>query len=175
MTAPTKQYGGGTGDIRGHIIIFIPVEYLSDTALGNKTLLEGIVDESPVHPERGVLLHQTLTASETRRRALRFYHPKGEPFGVDFGNLARECALAGERVRWYIRRYMAAVLFDSSRYLLFSCPCMECPLQERRETHGSMGVAKVYMIRGEKVASIEVMDPGAVISDYTGRYEPPPS
>jgi len=120
----------------------------------------------------GVLLHQTLTASETSRRALRFYHPERKLFGVEISvtSLGSALSLVSE-LRWYIRRYMAAVLFEL-------IPGTFCSYALARNVHYQRDVKlteawewrKVYVIRGEKVASIEVMDPGAVVSDYAGRY-----
>ncbi len=120
----------------------------------------------------GVLLHQTLTASETSRRALRFYQPERKPCGVEISvtSLGSALSLVSE-LRWYIRRYMAAVLFELT-------PGVFCSHALARDVHYKRDVKlteawewrKAYVIRGEKVASIEVMEPGSVISDYAARY-----
>ena len=63
--------------------------------------------------KEGVPLHHTLIASETSRRALRFYQPEKMPWGVEISvtSLGSALSLVSE-LRWYIRRYMTAVLFE---------------------------------------------------------------
>ncbi|NYT05407.1 MAG: hypothetical protein GKC04_03410 [Methanomicrobiales archaeon] len=61
----------------------------------------------------GVDLYQTLLASETSRMILRFYRPSA----LDFGVVVRGASLGGSlslvsELKWYIRRYVALVLFE---------------------------------------------------------------
>jgi hypothetical protein len=124
--------------------------------------------------KEGVPLHHTLIASETSRRALRFYQPEKKPWGVEISvtSLGSALSLVSE-LRWYIRRYMTAVLFEL-------IPGIFCSHALSRDVHYQRDVKlneawewrKVYVIRGEKVASIEAMDPGSVITDYTDRFGP---
>ena len=60
--------------------------------------------------KEGVPLHHTLIASETSRRALRFYQPEKKTWGVEISvtSLGSALSLVSE-LRWYIRRYMTAV------------------------------------------------------------------
>lgn len=124
--------------------------------------------------KEGVPLHHTLIASETSRRALRFYQPDKKPCGVEISvtSLGSALSLVSE-LRWYIRRYMTAVLLELA-------PGVFCSHALSRDVHYQRDVKlneawewrKVYVIRGEKVASIETMDPGSVITDYTDRFGP---
>ena len=61
----------------------------------------------------GINLYHTLSASETSRNTLRFYHPKEWPGGViiPIESLVSGLSIAGE-LRWYVRRYMQDVLFE---------------------------------------------------------------
>ncbi|MDD1675190.1 MAG: DUF5804 family protein [Methanomicrobiales archaeon] len=124
--------------------------------------------------KEGVPLHHTLIASETSRRALRFYQPEKKTWGVEISvtSLGSALSLVSE-LRWYIRRYMTAVLFELS-------PGIFCTHALSREVHYQRDVKlteawewrKMYVIRGERVASIEPMDPGSIITDFTDKFGP---
>ena len=64
-------------------------------------------------PKEGLDLFQILLDSETSRRVLRFYHPRRSPLGVavEVATLSSGLSLVSE-LRWYVRRYVAGVLFE---------------------------------------------------------------
>ncbi len=63
--------------------------------------------------KEGVDLYETLMDSETSRIILRFYAPERHPGGVRViaSSLGIGLSLVSE-LRWYVRRYMAEVLFE---------------------------------------------------------------
>jgi hypothetical protein len=65
--------------------------------------------------KEGIDLFSTLLASETSRDILRFYRPERTDCGVIIPNstLGGSLSLLSE-IRWYIRRYVASVLFEVS-------------------------------------------------------------
>jgi hypothetical protein len=65
---------------------------------------------------KGVDLYQTLLSSETSRDILKFYPPVRMPCGVKMtsATLGSTLSLVSE-LRWYIRRYVAVVLFETSQ------------------------------------------------------------
>ncbi|MDD1720282.1 MAG: DUF5804 family protein [Methanoregulaceae archaeon] len=67
----------------------------------------------------GISLLRTLLESETSRGAIRFYHPVEHAWGIEIPltSLGSALALVSE-FRWYIRRYVAFVLFrvDENQY-----------------------------------------------------------
>lgn len=69
----------------------------------------------------GINLYQTFFDSETSRRILRFYRPLPLPFGVlvKGSSLAGMLSLAAE-LNWYIRRYVARVVFEDEEGRYYS-------------------------------------------------------
>jgi len=65
--------------------------------------------------KEGTDLFSTLLASETSRDILKFYRPERAECGVIIPNstLGGSLSLLSE-IRWYIRRYVATVLFEFS-------------------------------------------------------------
>ncbi len=68
-------------------------------------------------------LYQVLIASETSRDALRFYHPRQAHGGISIAMASLGSALSlVSDLRWYVKRYMRAVLFEVSEGIYCSHP-----------------------------------------------------
>jgi len=117
----------------------------------------------------GVRLHHTLSASETSRNVLRFYHPKEWPGGViiPIESLVGGLSIAGE-LRWYIRRYMQDVLFEfpGGNY---------CTLALARQIYYDREIKpeeewpfrRLYVIRNGRLISTDPVTPGVADGDMT--------
>lgn len=112
-------------------------------------------------PKEGLDLYRTLLDSETSRRVLRFYHPRRSPFGValEVATLASGLSLASE-LRWYVRRYVAGVLFEVApgRYATLALASQVYYGRELR-LHEPWDARRLYVARGDSVEQV-ALDPG---------------
>ena len=121
-------------------------------------------------PRRGINLFRTLHDSETSRLILRFYHPVEVPEGVRItvGSIGSGLSVAGE-LRWYIRRYMEDVLFET-------CEGVFCTLALTRKIYydreidpdGPWEFRRIYVIRRGSLLSagpLEQEDEGPEVQE----------
>jgi len=110
----------------------------------------------------GVDLYEALENSETSRIIFRFYHPERHPCGVliDTSSLGTGLSLVSE-LRWYVRRYMADVLFEVKEGV-FGTYALAREVYERDLQLDGAGVRHLfYGIREGKIFKIVSKGPGA--------------
>jgi hypothetical protein len=80
-----------------------------------------------------ISLLRVLLESETSRGVIRFYHPIAREWGIEISltSLGSALALVSE-LRWYIRRYVGAVLFSVGD-ALYCTPAVARRIYDERE------------------------------------------
>lgn len=107
----------------------------------------------------GVDLYETLMDSETSRIILTFYEPHKHSLGVFITTSSLGIALSlVSELRWYVRRYMAEVLFEL-RNDIYGTYSLAREVYERDIRLEERGIRRsLYGIREGKVACIVVPD-----------------
>lgn len=116
----------------------------------------------------GIDLHHTLYASETSRRALRFYHPKKQACGVtvSVASLGSALSLVAE-LRWYIHRYVREVLFEIEHGIFCTHQLAQDIYYERATVpDAEWQHRRLYGFKNGQLVSAVVMAPGSVIEEY---------
>jgi hypothetical protein len=106
-------------------------------------------------------LYETLMNSDTSRIILRFYAPRRHACGVfvSVSSLGIALSLVSE-LRWYVRRYMAEVLFELQEGI-FGTYALAREVYERDIHLRGEGIRKsLYGIRGSRVDRIVCLEPG---------------
>jgi len=101
----------------------------------------------------GVGLLRTLLESETSRGVIRFYHPKEEEWGIEISltSLGSALSLISE-LRWYVRRYVSAVLFRVEGDIYCTHTLARLIYEEREEIPiPEWPFRKYYRIDGKKL------------------------
>jgi len=120
----------------------------------------------------GIDLYHTLFASETSRMALRFYHPKKKPCGVlvTLSTLGSALSLVSE-MRWYIRRYVRAVLFEVSTGIFCTHRLAQDVYYERASVlEPAWPFRRLYGFRRGHLVSTVLMSPGSTLEEYHQEY-----
>jgi len=120
----------------------------------------------------GVDLHHTLFLSETSRLVLRFYHPKKTSCGISVScaSLASALSLVSE-LRWYIRRYVRAVLFEISPGIFCTHALAQDVYYERTAVLGpGWPFRRLYGFSQGKLTSTVIMSPGSTTDEYHQEY-----
>lgn len=117
--------------------------------------------------KEGIDLYATLLASETSREILRFYRPKKLEFGVTIENstLGGALSLASE-LNWYIRRYVAEVLYEFSPDLFCTREFASDVYQRNSRIQETWGCSKLISIKGGTIADEIWIEPHSSKEDY---------
>lgn len=120
-----------------------------------------------------VRLYQELLASETSREALRFYRPQETPLGIGItvATMGSGLALVAD-IRWYVRRYMRAVLFEISPGL-YCTHRLAYELFYNRENAlpSSWDFRLIYRVKNGQVVREEQLLPGDGRKPVADRHE----
>lgn len=104
----------------------------------------------------GIGLLRTLIASETSRGVIRFYHPLEREWGIEISpaSLGSALALVSE-LRWYLRRYVSAVLFGLEGDLWCTQSIARLIYEEREEVPlTDWPYRKFYRVEGNRLVEV---------------------
>lgn len=117
--------------------------------------------------KEGVDLYNTLLSSETSRGILRFYRPERRKYGmhITIATLGNALSLASE-LKWYVRRYVAAVLFEISENLYCTHEFAMDIYEREEKMHEPWNECRLMGIKNGIIAAEKMMKPGSSGKDY---------
>ncbi len=120
----------------------------------------------------GVDLYTTLLASETSRRALRFYRPDRLTYGIRIRTASLWSALAlVSELRWYIQRYVQDVLFEPADGIFYSSALARQVYERDVRPSHPWSHRCLYRVANDRLIDLIWMEEGTRPESYSDRTE----